>query len=90
MSLILLEFPEVVRTVSVGKTYQKNDMAGFIIGYGFSEENWESEASTRPAILIDGLHHSRELTGLSLQMYTLLRILFDYEKNDSNTIILLN
>ena len=90
MSLILSEFPEVIRTVSVGKTYQNNDMAGFIIGHDFSKDNWQSEALARPAILIDGLHHSRELTGLSLQMYTLLRILFNFEKNDLNTIILLN
>lgn len=52
-------------------------MAGYLIGTNFTEE-WETQAIERPAILIDGMHHARELTGLSMQMYTLLRLLFEY------------
>jgi len=77
MTLILAEYPEVVRPVSIGKTYSNNDIAGYLIGTNFTED-WKTQALSRPAILIDGLHHARELTGLSMQMYTLLRLLFEY------------
>jgi hypothetical protein len=40
MNLILLEFPEVVKRVSVGKTYQNNDILGFVIGSGLPKKNW--------------------------------------------------
>lgn len=77
MLLIQTEYPEVVKPISVGKSYLQSEMAGYLIGTNFTD-NWTSEALARPAILIDGLHHSRELTGLSMQMYTLLRLLFEY------------
>jgi len=41
MNLILKEFPEVIRPVSVGTTYQQNEIPGFIIGLGFTDENWQ-------------------------------------------------
>ena len=40
MALIQKEFPEMVRPVSVGTTFQQNDIPGFIIGLGFTAENW--------------------------------------------------
>jgi len=75
--------------VSVGKSYLKNELSGYLIGTNFTQENWEEEAKARPAILIDGLHHSRELTGLSMEIYTLLRLLFEYQKKDVATNYLL-
>jgi hypothetical protein len=65
MSLIVAEYPEVVRPVNIGKTYQNSDIAGYIIGTNFTED-WQTEAMSRPAILIDGMHHARELTGLAM------------------------
>jgi len=77
MTLIVAEYPEVVRPVKIGKTYQNNEIAGYLVGTNFTDD-WQAQALSRPAILIDGMHHARELTGLSMQMYTLLRLLFEY------------
>jgi hypothetical protein len=41
MNLIQKEFPEVIRPVNVGTTYLQNEIPGYIIGLGFSEENWQ-------------------------------------------------
>ena len=56
---------------------------------GLDPENWEKEAAERPAILIDGAHHARELTTISMVMYQVMRIVFDYERNDKKTVDLL-
>ncbi len=65
MTLILSEYPEVVRPIYVGKSYMNSEISGYLVGTNLTD-NWNLEASIRPAILIDGLHHSRELTGLSM------------------------
>jgi len=41
-------------------------------------------------MLVDGLHHARELTGTSECLYTMLRLLFKYVKADHTTIHLLS
>ena len=41
MNLIQKEFPEVIRPINVGTTYLQNEIPGYIIGLGFSEENWQ-------------------------------------------------
>jgi murein tripeptide amidase MpaA len=43
----------------------------------------------RPAILINGMHHPRELTTLSMCVYTYLKLLFKYVHNDPETVYLL-
>ena len=56
---------------------------------GLDPENWEDEAVERPAILIDGAHHARELTTISMVMYQILHIAFNYERNEKYTVNLL-
>lgn len=36
MNLILLEYPEVVQPVNVGKTYLGNEIPGYLIGLNFT------------------------------------------------------
>jgi len=82
MTIILNEFPEAVRPVDVGNTYLNRTIPGYLLGLNFSSSNWEEQALARPAILINGAHHSRELTSIAMNVYTILRLLFDYVKSD--------
>lgn len=43
----------------------------------------------RPAVFLNGMHHARELSTLSMEVYLMLKILFLYVHNDYNTIFLL-
>jgi hypothetical protein len=36
----------------------------------------------RPAVYINGMHHARELTTLSMQTYMIVKILFNYVRGD--------
>jgi len=40
-------------------------------------------------MLIDGAHHGRELTTVSMCVYTVMQLLFDYAQNDEKTLYLL-
>jgi murein tripeptide amidase MpaA len=37
----------------------------------------------KPAIMIDGAHHSRELSSISMTIYATMNILYDYVKGDN-------
>ena len=43
----------------------------------------------RPAVFLNGMHHARELSTLSMDVYLMLKILFLYVHNDYKTIFLL-
>ncbi len=44
----------------------------------------------KPAILITGAHRARDLSTVSMSVYTVVRTLYGYVKNDSNITYLLN
>ena len=83
------QFPEVVRKVYVGETYLKKEIPGYLFTFGtlgLTEEKMHNQTLKKPAILIDGLHHARELSSMSMTVYTMLNILFDYTNNKPETI----
>ena len=51
--------------------------------------NWSAIALSKPAIFINGGHHSRELSTVSMNVYTILKVLFNYVQNDTNTLNLM-
>lgn len=83
--MLLNEFPEAIRQVDVGKTYLNRTIPGYLVGLNFTNDNWQQEALKRPAILINGAHHSRELTSISMNVYVILKLLFDYVKQDQQS-----
>jgi hypothetical protein len=89
MSGIVMDFPEIVKKVKVGKTYLGVDIPGFVLASGLNSTNWNKQVLERPAILINGMHHARELTTQSMCVYTYLKLLFKYVKNDPETIYML-
>ena len=82
MNLVMTDYPEVVRSVDVGKSYLNKTIPGYLVGLNFNHENYKQEALKRPGLLINGAHHARELSTISMNAYTLLRLLFDYTKGD--------
>ena len=51
--------------------------------------NWSTIALSKPAIFINGGHHARELSTTSMNVYTILKVLFNYVQNDTNTLNLM-
>lgn len=89
MSGIVADFPEIVKKVKVGKTYLGLEISGFVLAFSLNNTGWNKQVLDRPAILINGMHHPRELTTLSMCVYTYLKLLFKYVHNDSETVYLL-
>ena len=87
---IQVEFPEICHTIEIGKTYEGNPMNAYVlidspllltIGK-FSEQGILDEIQSRAGLLLDGAHHARELTTISMVMYTMLRVLHGYVHED--------
>ena len=81
------QFPELVRKFSVGKTHEGRDIMGYLIGLDLTSKD---ATMAKPAIIIDGAHHPRELSTISMSVYTMLRLLYGYVKEDPDTMYLLN
>lgn len=68
MKDVTVSFPEVVRTLQVGTTYQQYNIPGYILAIGVDPAKapfHQKNIVSRPAILIDGMHHSNELSTLT-------------------------
>jgi murein tripeptide amidase MpaA len=49
-----------------------------------SEESFESQLLSRPGIFINGAHHARELTTISMNTYLMLKLLYAWVKTESD------
>lgn len=81
------QFPELLRKFTVGKTYGDRDIMGYLIGTGLTSKE---AAMAKPAILIDGLHHPREITTVSQSVYTILRLLYGWIKQEPDALYLID
>lgn len=73
------EFPDVIKKIDVGKTYNNNTIHAFVMEIDSGNQTSTNE---KPVILIDGLHDARELTSTAMCVYTMLKLLFNYVHND--------
>lgn len=71
----------------MGYSYEGKRMYGYLIGLGCDTRN---ATMVKPAILIDGAHHARELSSISMSVYSVLRLIYGYVKEDPTTLYLLN
>ncbi len=73
------EFPEIVTYKEIGKSYEGKPIRGYIFmnRKKVTEKNnsFEEEAKKRPGIFINGAHHPRELTSISMCVYIMLKLL---------------
>ena len=85
MMTLLDEYPELVSKVDISKHGSPTRKGYYlkILRFGYKSTSPRAES-----ILIDGAHHSRELTSVQMVSYTMLRTLYDHElENDSNGVM---
>jgi murein tripeptide amidase MpaA len=80
---ILVEFPELIRQFEVGRTYEDRAIYGYAFALNLTQRNWQPQAMKRPAILINAVHHARELTTISMTNYFVLKLLHGYLNGDA-------
>jgi extracellular matrix protein 14 len=89
MDTMIDQFPEALRKISIGKTYEGREIPAYMLALYQRSDNWETIAKNRPAILIDGLHHAREMSSMSQCVYSTMSFLFNYSQRDPSTLHLL-
>jgi len=69
-----------VRRFVIGKTYENRPMPAFIFALGLPKEQKAhlKAARKRTAMLIDGAHHCRELTTISMVTTIMLKFIHAY------------
>lgn len=64
-------------------------MPAYLLALYQTEDTRQEIKKSRPAMLIDGAHHAREMSSMSMCVYTVMNMLFDYAQRDVATIHLL-
>jgi murein tripeptide amidase MpaA len=70
------EFPEVVTPVEIGKSAEGREISGYLFSAAPNEK--------RPSILLNGAHHARELTSISMVVWLMLRFLYSWEQGQTD------
>lgn len=70
---------EVVYRYEYGTSYEGRPLTAYAFMLGTSQAGFEKELVSRRSILIDAVHHARELTTISQVVYTMLALLHGYE-----------
>jgi murein tripeptide amidase MpaA len=78
MQQLLNDFPDLVQVMSIGKTYQNHDIPVFT----FADPEGEVPINERPAILLTGGTHARELTTVQMVFYSMFRMLHGHVHGD--------
>ena len=89
MDDLMTQFPEAIRQIEIGKTYDGRSIPAYMIALYQEDDTWHEISKTRPAILINGAHHAREISSMSMCVYTMMSLLSDYSRRDSSTMHLL-
>lgn len=70
------EFPEVIELRKIGHTRQNRDINMIVIdARSHLMGDDQSELQEKPAILLTGAHHSRELVSIQMPLYSVLKLL---------------
>ena len=72
---MLADFPEIVTRVKVGESFQGRPLYVYIF---MNKINTNIEK--RPGIFVNGAHHARELTSISMVTYIMLKVLHSKDK----------
>ncbi len=87
MTSLTQQFPECVRKFQIGSSYQNRPIYGYLIGLGLTSKNL---TMPKPKLLITGAHHAREQSTVSMCVYTVLRLLYQYVHQDPETLYIFN
>ena len=72
LAAMVAEFPEIVTPLTIGQSAEGREINGYL----FSAKPLEK----RPSILLNGAHHPRELTSISMVVWLMLRFLYSWER----------
>ena len=75
---------ELVYKLRIGESKEGRSIDAFVFMLGTDSESFEDELFARQSILIDGVHHARELTTISQVAFTMMSVLHSYEKDDAS------
>ena len=56
---------ELIYEMEIGRTFEDRSMMAYIFMLGSTESKFENDLKARKSIVIDGVHHARELTTIS-------------------------
>ena len=73
---------EVIYDMELGKTFEGRPIMAYVFMLGTTEQTFENDLKGRRAIMIDAVHHARELTTISQVVYTMLALLHGYEHDN--------
>ena len=74
---------EVVWPVKIGESQEKRPIMAYAFMLDVKIENSVWELKNRSAILIDAVHHARELTTISQVVYTMMALLHGLEHGNA-------
>ena len=80
-----LEFQEILKVASIGESYEKNPIRMLELTV-----NNNTGDKDHKKILFTGAHHARELTSIQMNLYILLKMLYNYVNEDTETLVYMN
>ena len=73
---------ELIYDMELGKSVEGRPIMAYVFMLGTTKNDFEQDFSERQTILIDAVHHARELTTISQVVYTMLAMLHGYEHDN--------
>ena len=78
MDELMRDFPHLVKIQSIGKTYQGHDIPIFTL----ADPTGTVPIKDRPAILLNGATHARELITIQMVFYSMFKLLHGHVHED--------
>ena len=90
MGTIIADYKdEVVFNFDLGDSFEGRPIKAYALMLGTTEELFQKELISRRSILINGVHHARELTTISQVAFTMIQLLHGIEHGKKDVIALL-
>jgi hypothetical protein len=72
------DFPEVITKEEIARTHEGFPVEAYIFLRKDLEVDFEAQVKDRPGVFMNGVHHARELTTVSMNVYLMLKALWSY------------
>ena len=73
---------DLVYKYKIGESRENRPIMSYVFMTGSSQDHFLTDLTKRPSILIDAVHHARELTTISQVVYQMMSILHGLEHNN--------
>ena len=89
---MLQDFPEVVTYLHAGQSYKGLPIRAYVfLDKGaalIGRRKFNQIVKERPGIFINGAHHPREVTGVSMTLYLMMKVLHSWTHKNPDDILL--